>query len=179
MASTYDRYPSLGDCVHISAYIKDRRRIVDLLQLCGVGGIIQTDDGNTGRGHMSQFVTGQFHRLAGAERLSRYGLNAGGLEFSQRSFEDVLHTAEMFDEPPRSGRTQARGQGKGQPLQGEAFAGSGAQGEGFGRFTTSTSSDSRTSYIRRKRCQGHTTHCSVKIKHRPHETPSYFRDFLP
>jgi hypothetical protein len=61
----------------------------------------------------------------------------------------------------------------------EAFAGSENRGHGFRRFITSASSDSRTLYIRKKRCQDHSIQRSVKIKHWPHETPSYFRDFLP
>ena len=144
MASAHDRDPGLGDRIHISAYIKDQRRIVDLLQLRGIGGIVQTDDGNTGGRHASHFIMGQLHGLAGAERLRRNGLNAGRFEFSQRRLENVLHAAEIFDQPPRPGRAEARGEGKGQPVQGKTFAGSGTHGQGFGHFTTSTSSDSRT-----------------------------------
>jgi hypothetical protein len=87
---------------------------------------------------------GQFHGLAGAERLRRNGLDSGGFQFGQRRLEDVLHAAEVFDQPPRPGGAQAWGEGEGQPLQGQAFAGSGTYGQGFGHFTTSTSSDSRT-----------------------------------
>jgi chorismate dehydratase len=123
---------------------KDKRWIVDLLQLRRVGGIIQTNDRNTSCSHASQFVMGQLHGLAGAKRLRRDGLDAGGFEFSQRRLEDVLHPAEVFDQPPCPGRAEARSEGKDQPMQGEAFTGSGTNGQGFGHFTTSTSSDSRT-----------------------------------
>ena len=62
---------------HIPSHIENQRWIVDLFQLCGVGGIIHADEGNTGRRHASQFVMRQFHGLAGAERLRRDGLHAG------------------------------------------------------------------------------------------------------
>ena len=123
MARAHDRDSGLGDRLHISAYIKDERRIVDLLQLRRIGGIVQADDGNSGCRDASHFVMRQFHGLTGAERLRRDGLNAGGLEFGQRGLENVLHAAEMLDQPPRPGGPEARGQGKSQPLQGEAFAG--------------------------------------------------------
>ncbi len=71
MAGAYDRDPGLGDRIYIPSHIKNQRWIVDLFQLCGVGGIVQADDGNSGRRHASQFVMRQFHGLAGAERLRR------------------------------------------------------------------------------------------------------------
>ncbi len=44
MASAHHRDARLGDRFHISAYIKNQRRIVDLLQLRRIGGIIEADD---------------------------------------------------------------------------------------------------------------------------------------
>ena len=111
MASADHRYPGLGDRIHASAYIKDERRIVDLLQLCGIGGIIQTDDGNPGGRYSSHFVMGQLHGLTRAERLRRDGLNAGGFKFGQRGLENVLHAAEMLDQPPRPSGPRSRRQG--------------------------------------------------------------------
>ena len=116
MASAHHRDSGLSDRVHISPYIKDERRIVDLFELRRIGGIVQADDSNSGCCDASHFVMCQFHRLAGAERLRRDGLNAGGLEFGQRGLENVLHAPEVLDQPPRFGGPQARGQGEGQPL---------------------------------------------------------------
>src|SRR5882724_9565387 len=58
------------------------------------------NDGNSSRGYTSQFVLGQFDRLAAAERLD--GLDAGGFESGQRCLENVLYTAEVLDQPPCS-----------------------------------------------------------------------------
>ena len=66
MASSHDRDSRLSNCVHISPYIKDERRIVDLLQLGGIGRIVQTYDGDLGRGDTSHFVMSQLHRLTGS-----------------------------------------------------------------------------------------------------------------
>src|SRR6266446_9158921 len=41
MARAHDCDSRLREHIHISARMKDQRRIVDLLQLCGVGGIIR------------------------------------------------------------------------------------------------------------------------------------------
>ena len=179
MASAHHCDSGLCDRIHISPYIKDQRRIVDLFELVRIGGIVQADDSNSRCGDASHFVMRQLHRLAGTDRLRRNGLNAGGFELGQRGLENVVHTSEMLDQPPRSGGTEARGQGKRQPLHSAAFAGFRSYSQSFRHCITSTSADSRTLYIREKRCQGHMTHSSVKIEHRPHETPSYFRDFLP
>lgn len=116
MASAYDCDSRLSNRVHIPAHIKDQRRIVDLLELWRIGGIVQADDSNSGCGNASHFVMRQLDRLPRAQRLRRNGLNAGGLEFSQRCLENVLDTAEVFDQPARTGRAQTRGQGKGDPL---------------------------------------------------------------
>jgi hypothetical protein len=58
MARAHNCDPRLRDRVHISAHIEDQRRIVDLLQLCRVGGIIQANDGNSSRGYTPHFVLG-------------------------------------------------------------------------------------------------------------------------
>ena len=55
MAGADDRDPGLGDRIHIPSHIENQRWIVDLFQLCGVGGIIHADDGNTSR----RMVSGQ------------------------------------------------------------------------------------------------------------------------
>ena len=93
MARAHDCDSGLGDRLHISAYIKDERRIVNLLKLGGIGGIIQADDGNSGGRNSSHFVMGQFHGLTGAERLRRHRLNAGCFEFGQRCLENVADAA--------------------------------------------------------------------------------------
>jgi hypothetical protein len=116
MASPHHRDSGLGNRVHIAPHIKDQRRIVYLFELRRIGGIVQADDRNPGCGDASHFVMCQFHRLAGAERLRRDGLNAGGFEFGQRGLENIVHTSKMLDQPPRSRRTEARGEGKCQPL---------------------------------------------------------------
>ena len=67
MARAHDCDPRLRNRIHISAHIKDQRRIVDLLQLCGVGGIALANDRDTSRRYTPQFVLGQLHRLACAE----------------------------------------------------------------------------------------------------------------
>jgi hypothetical protein len=86
----------------------------------------------------------RFHRLAGAERLGGNGLDAGGLQLGQGRLENVLHAAEMFNQPPRPGRTQSRGKSQGEPLYSETLTGPGAHGQSFGHSTTSASSDLRT-----------------------------------
>jgi hypothetical protein len=58
MASTFPR---------TYAYIKDKRRIVGLLERHRIGGIIKTADGNTPGRYASHLVMGQFHRLASTE----------------------------------------------------------------------------------------------------------------
>ncbi len=179
MASAYHCDPGLGNRVHTSPHIKDQRRIVNLFQLCRIAGIVQADDRDSGRRHARHFIIRQFHRLAGAKRLRRNGLNAGGFEFGQRRLENIRHAAEVFDQAPRSGRAKPRGQGKRHPLQGKGFAGFRTQSQGFRHFTPPHRLTRGLYLSAKKRCQGHATHSSVKIKHRPHETPPYFRDFLP
>jgi hypothetical protein len=85
----------------------------------------------------------------------------------------------VLDQPPCSCGAQARGEGNGEPLQGEAFAGFGTNGQGFGNFATSTSSDSRTLTSAKNHVKVTRHTALLKSNIVPHETPSYFRDFLP
>ena len=180
MASAHHRDSGLGNRVHIAPHIKNQRRIVDLFELRRIGGIVQADDRNSGCGDASHFVMCQFHRLAGAERLRRDGLNAGGFEFGQRGLENVA--AHRRNARPTAALSWDRGAGSGQePATANARLsldfGVTAKASGTAppphRLTrglyTSAKNDVKVSM----------THSSVKIEHRPHETPSYFRDFLP
>jgi len=103
MTSTHDRDTRLRNHAHIPAYMENQRWIVDLSQLGGIGRVIQADNGNPGCSRASQFVMRQFHRAASAQGLCRRRLNAGSLQFRQRCPENVLHAAEMLDQPARSG----------------------------------------------------------------------------
>ena len=132
MARAHDRDARLGDRIHISAHIKDERRIVDLLQLRGIGGIIQADDGDAGRRNAPHFVVGQLHGLAGARATAPKRPESRSASSSvSEALKTLLHAAEMLDQPARPGGTQPRGQGKGQPLQGQAFAGFGTRQPGL------------------------------------------------
>ncbi len=168
------RDPRVGNRLDIPAYIKDKRRIVDLLERRPIGGIILTDDGNTSGRYASHLVMGQFHRLASTERLVRRRLDAGRFEFGQRRLQDVLDAAEGFDQPPRPGG----------PRRGVRTRASHCRDF---RSVWDTRPGLRAchhlhiagrladSYNRKKRL----LKSNIQVEQWLHETPSYFRDFLP
>src|ERR1700730_2345730 len=126
MARAHDCDPRLSDRIRISAHIKIEGRIVDLLQRCGVGGIIQANDGNSSRrAHVGP----------------RRGVRARASHCKARLSLGLGQTA------------RASG--------------------------PSTSSDSRTLTSAKNHVK--VTRHTVLLKSNtvPHETPSYFRDFLP
>ena len=109
MTRAHDRNARLGDGFYISTHVKNQRRIVNLFELCRIGGFIDADDGDARRGGASQFVLRQFDRASGGQRLRRDRSNPGRFQFGQRSSKDVLHAAQMLDQASPTPWTQAFG----------------------------------------------------------------------
>jgi hypothetical protein len=181
MTRAHDPRSRVGNCLDIPAYIKDKRRIVDLLELRRIGGIIQTDDGNTSGRYASHHgpvpSIGQY-RAIGAETVGCRSLRV-------RSATPSRCSGRRRSVRPAAapGWTEGAGLGQG-PAIARTFARSGTHGQGFGRVTTSTSPDDSRTLTPAKSGVKVTRHTpllksNIQVEQWLHETPSYFRDFLP
>jgi hypothetical protein len=139
MAGANDCDTRLCDRIYISARVENQRWVIDLPEARGISGIVQTNDGYPGRGCAPQFILRQFHGASSGAGLGGNGPKSDGFQFGQRRSENILEATHVLHQASTTLWTQAFSQGKGQPFQGEAFAGSSSRNRGFGQVTTSAS----------------------------------------
>ena len=94
MAGADQGNAGLSDHACAAPYIKDQRRIVNLLKLCGIRGIVKRDHRDFRARRFRDFIVRQFQRSSRAERLGGDGLNTGG-------FSSVREAWKRASTPPK------------------------------------------------------------------------------
>ena len=125
MARAHDGNAGSDSTAGVSADIENQRRIVNLLQPCGVSRIVEGDQVYVRRRGARDFFVGQINRPPGGQGLRRLHGQSGGFEFSERGLEYAVHAAEELNQPSGSRRAEAGSQGESQPQY--------LVGVGFGR----------------------------------------------
>lgn len=108
----------LRENIHVAADVEHQRWIVDLAELGWICGIIEREDMHSGSLGLAHLLLRQFHGLARAQRLRRYGKQAGGFEFGEGSTENRRHVAKMLNQTTGASRAKTRGESQCEPLQG-------------------------------------------------------------